>query len=157
MTAFKAIAGLLGLQIDSEAVKSFLAANPNHKIDKPSDGTQHATFKQDGIEFSFSDRNMGVLVSKRRILNAVFFYNGGVDKYKMYVGDLPLELSLTSPREELLKKITPSYSWVIGEGKVSPDHPSPDHDAWEFDGLKISAHYDRESRKTKYFTLSKAQ
>ena len=145
---------LFGLRYDDPNITEFLAGQPAHRADGPSDGSQYIISKEGGFDLLFEDETYlgGAGNKQNRVLSAVFLYNEGADKHSRFLGKLPFDFSFDDDCHELRQRKIPDRTWVIGEGRVSLDHPEPDHDRWELPPLIVSARYD--GLKVHHFQIS---
>lgn len=145
---------LFGLTYDDAAVSRFLAGQPPHTAQRPSDGRQYIVCKAGGFDLLFEDPvNRGAGNRQIRKLEAIFLYDGDVHGHRQYPGVLPCGFSFDDTREDLIGKRAPSRTWVIGEGRVPIEHPEPDHDQWEVEGLTVSAVYGPGGERVLYFQV----
>lgn len=154
MTQFDRAVQLFGKSYDSPDVLEFLTDLPEHKLGKPNDGSQHAVSARGGFELAFTDEHAVGGRRQNRILTAVFLYSGGVQQFQGCQWSLPFGFNFQDQRSKLLEKIRPDRTWVIGEGRVQLNHPSPSHDTWVSAEFNLSAHYSDDAATISYFVVT---
>ncbi len=141
MTFIETGLSLFGRTIDDPEIIALADSQGEWTMDKPNDGVQHILSREHGFELTFEDDGSKGR-RQHRVLSAIFVYAEGRQKYRQFTGTLPLGIEFGMPRSEIIKLRAPNRTWVIGEGRVSLDHPDPDSDTWVLDDCNLFITYD---------------
>ena len=130
-----------GKSLDAPELTALLNTQAPYRADKPSDGSQYVVSKPGGFDLLFKDEQPVAGKRAHRVLVSIFLYAEGADQHRAYAGELPYGFSITDTRAALIAKRMPERTWVIGEGRVSVDHPAPDSDRWSGEVYDLSTQY----------------
>ncbi len=143
------VVALLGLTIDNQKVQAFLANYPTLKIDKPSSGSQYVIGKAYGFYLLFDGGRM----PKDRPLTTLFLYADNIHKHSEFTGELPLGFKFMQTHKALAAIKQPDTTWVIGEGRMTSNHPAPDSATWITPEFNLLASYLNDSIKAHIFQI----
>lgn len=153
---FDDIRPLFKLRIDEAPVVEFLKRFPEHRITKPSDGTQYVIFKPLGFDLIFQPLAgpQGGPSKKLRVLKGAFLFRAGEEKHQEFRA-LPFGLKFTDTRDQLVQKLGEPFTSSLMV-KVTPPLPLC-WEKWCVEDTTVHAMYDRSSMTTRTFTIGPEQ
>jgi hypothetical protein len=137
--AFDDLRPLFGRAIDDPMVVAVLA-RAGMKFGKPKDGASYAVAKKAGFDL-LAQAKAGAKRGAPLIVHTAFLFREGQSGHAQFPSP-PYGFAFTTRAALLASMPPPKLSWLIGEGAVPVDAPEVSHDAWEIDGLSVSADYD---------------
>jgi len=142
MSLINDVAKLFGASITSTEIAAFLSTQPQHRVDKPSDGDQYILSLEGGFDLLFREiPSAPRRHPEYRTLAAIFLFSSGAEKHKEFSGQLPFGFSFQDSRQDLIAKRQPDLTWVIGRGRVPVTYPNPSSDSWRTESFNIRVHY----------------
>ena len=137
--SYEDLRGVIGLAEDDPVLVAVLARAGKVTWTKPDGGARYAQAKQAGFDVLVKRPRDGKRTDPKRV-HTVFLYSGGEGQKHTPFAAPPHGITFTT-RADVLKALPkPSYSWIIGKGKVAMTAKGVDHDGWTFDGVKVSVH-----------------
>ena len=147
--SFEDIRPLFGHRLDEAPIAEFLKRFPEHRVTKPSDGTQFAIFRSLGFDLRFEPAAgpQGGATKKLRILKAAFLYRDGEEKHQEF-REPPFGIRFTDSRDVLVQKLGESFksSLMVNVTPLS-------WEKWRVGDLTVHAMYDRSNMTTRTFTI----
>jgi hypothetical protein len=142
MSLIKDVVELFGASITSTEIAAFLSTQPQHRVDKPSDGDQYILSREGGFDLLFREIPSAPRRHPQyRTLAAIFLYSSGADRHMEFSGQLPFGFSFRDSRQDLIAKRHPDRTWVIGRGRVPVTYPNPSSDSWCTKSFNIHVRY----------------
>lgn len=138
--SYEDLRNVIGLAEDDPALAAVLARAGKVTWTKPDGGARYAQAKQAGFDLLVERPRDGKRTDPKRV-HTVFLYSGKDGQKHAPFAAPPHGITFTTRADVLAALPAPEYSWIIGDGKVAVTAKGVDHDAWTFDGFKVSVDY----------------